>query len=173
MIEVWKTIDGFEGRYDVSNLGRVRAMFDSRQWKSGRLLTLQLDRKGYQVVGLQTQHFTKKMAKVHRLVMAAFHGNDDRTVNHKDGNKANNNLENLEYLTLKENIRHAHASGLITKTFGEKHWNAKLSDAQVEEMAEMERQNTRHWVIAERFGLRKETVSSILRLRYARTRAFA
>lgn len=166
MTEIWKTIPGYEGRYEVSTFGRIRS------FQKGVKKPV-LNRGGYFIVGLYDSSGRRITKTVHRLVMLTFCGPDARTVNHKDGNKANNRLENLEYMTVKENIQHAHHIGLCSKTFGEKHWRAKLSDAQVVEMAKMERNNIRHKVIAERFGISRETVSIILRRRYANMEALA
>lgn len=105
MDEVWKDIEGFEGLYQVSSLGRVR--------RAGRIKKPHTDHGGYLTVWL-CKNSSQKCMKVHRLVAQAFIPNPEckRTVNHFDGNKKNNRVENLEWATHSENIIHANNTGL-------------------------------------------------------------
>lgn len=111
--EIWKDISGYEGKYEVSNFGRVRNK------KTEQIMKQYINENGYCIVGLYsrveqaTKHF-----RVHRLVADAFIPNTDnkRTVNHKDGCKANNFVNNLEWATHKENLIHARNIGLIVHT---------------------------------------------------------
>jgi HNH endonuclease/NUMOD4 motif len=119
--EIWLSVrtghGAFSKFYEVSNLGRVKSF---RYFKSGRkvcLLKPSVHTKGYLYVGLAISEkgIKCKLFKVHRLVAEAF---IDRIVgkehiNHKDGDKQNNRVDNLEWCTPKENARHAHATGLI------------------------------------------------------------
>jgi hypothetical protein len=107
--EIWADIAGYEGLYQVSNLGRVR--------RDGRIKTQSEDRGGYLTVWL-SKHSKMKCAKVHRLVAGAFIENPEekRTVNHIDGDKKNNRIENLEWATHSENIIHANKMGLRVVT---------------------------------------------------------
>lgn len=108
MKEIWKDIKGYEGRYQVSNLGNVKSLNYRRkgqkkilsQWNNGR---------GYLYV-----NFSNKNYAVHRLVAETFIANIQRKedVNHIDGNKKNNNVKNLEWCSRKENIQHAWKIGL-------------------------------------------------------------
>lgn len=97
-MESWKPIKGFEDRYTVSDTGLVFSKL------SGRLLTPKVDRYGYEVVALSRN---RKMwhATVHRLVAMTFIPNPHSLpcVNHKDENKRNNRVDNLEWVTVKEN----------------------------------------------------------------------
>jgi len=122
MSEVWKPIKGYEGFYEVSSFGRVKSLASAwrNQNSSGfyltnKILKIARDKGGYQVVGI-TKNKKYKMAKVHRLAAEAFISNHENKpcVNHKDGIKANNFVENLEWCTYKENTKHAIDSGLIT-----------------------------------------------------------
>jgi hypothetical protein len=116
-MENWKDVtisDGkYIGRYQVSDAGRVRAHPDpypmTRGSRPGRILFQSKDNRGYFQVYLY-KDYKQHTVKVHRLVATEFLGErpDDMTVNHIDGNKENNAVENLEYISNKENIRHAH-----------------------------------------------------------------
>lgn len=111
--EEWRPIciDGSKWiwRYEVSNQGRVRAhpLVSARGSKPGRILKTNVDSKGYPQVDLWLDSH-RHTRKIHRLVALAFIGPkpDGCTINHKDSNKTNNRVENLEYISNKENIRH-------------------------------------------------------------------
>lgn len=103
---------------------------------------------------------------VHVLVMAAFCGPkpEGMQVNHKDGNKKNNRLSNLEYCTPSQNTTHAHANGLVkTKPVGTKHYNHRFSELDVLGMRIMAFNKTPQRKIAREFGTRQATVSAIAR----------
>lgn len=104
-MEVWKDVVGYEGLYEVSNLGRIR--------RDGRIKKPHVDHGGYETVCLYKSS-KGKWFKVHRVVASAFKPNPEnkRTVNHIDGNKQNNRVENLEWATHSENIVHANETGL-------------------------------------------------------------
>lgn len=125
MSEIWKPVAGFEGLYEVSNTGHVRSVTRDRDCGitgvhhyEGRELTLSQDAYGYLQCVLSDRGRIKK-AKVHRLVAYAFipqiEGKEH--VNHIDGDKQNNNVENLEWCTIAENNRHAYAMGLMRGGF--------------------------------------------------------
>lgn len=120
--EIWKNVIGYEGLYQVSNLGRVKSLdrIDSRGCKhKGRMLRL-ANSHGYKVVGLSNCG-KLKVYFVHRLLAEAFISNPENKpqVNHIDGNKANSNINNLEWCTPKENNIHAIKTGLRTFKTGE------------------------------------------------------
>lgn len=102
----WKTIDGFQGNYEVSSDGIVRNK------KTSRVLKQTPRPKGYVAVTLYSGTVeSRKSFLVHRLVASAFIGESELQVNHKDLNKRNNKLENLEYCTNQENMTHAVENG--------------------------------------------------------------
>jgi hypothetical protein len=124
-MEIWKEIKGYEGIYEVSNKGNVRTVAGKttftahhgvRNWKQ-RVLKF----KGHsRIVGNRVSLWKDGNFKdylVCRLVAYTFYGQDyndhTKTVNHIDGNRFNNNLENLEIVTHKENNRHAFANNLM------------------------------------------------------------
>ena len=107
--EVWKPIEGYEGIYDVSNLGRIRAYPRvGSQTSKIRLMTLATDKDGYKRVSL-SNNSKKRRFSVHRLVAKAFIPNPEGKpqVNHKNGRKDQNNIENLEWVTQSENTKHS------------------------------------------------------------------
>lgn len=122
--EIWKDIQGYEGLYQISNMGRVKSLERTRNMNlpghkkpapvRERILKFGQS-QGYQAVTLAKCGVNRKI-RVHKLVALAFVPNPDRKpeINHKDGNKHNNIAENLEWVTPKENIRHAINTGLIT-----------------------------------------------------------
>nr|DAQ29436.1 MAG TPA: homing endonuclease [Caudoviricetes sp.] len=120
MNEIWKDIEGYEGLYQVSNLGRVKS-FDSidklGRIRKGRVLKGIKDVKGYLLVNLYKNSivYTKRL---HRLVAETFIPNLENKpqVNHIDENKANNIVSNLEWMTAKENINHGTRNERMSRT---------------------------------------------------------
>lgn len=120
MIEIYKDIKGYEGLYQISNFGNVKSI--ERMVKNSshsymklkeRILKFKKSKAGYIQASINMNNVAKYFY-VHRLVAIAFLENPEnkRTVNHKDGNKLNNSLENLEWATHKENSQHAFNAGL-------------------------------------------------------------
>ena len=174
-MELWKPILGFENLYEVSNLGRVRSLdriTESGQLRKGRI------RKGfcfindYKVVKLyyNGKTFNKSM---HRLLAQAFVPNPKPeiydTVNHIDGNRRNNNLENLEWCTQKQNIQHAWETGLIPSTInsGESNVHSKLTEKDVLEIRATYIPHSKGEfgtkALSERFGVTAKTIGRIIR----------
>ena len=108
MTEIWKPVVGFEGLYEVSNLGRVKSLYD--QFKRPRVLIRKESVKpeGYCYLDLKGKQFY-----VHRLVAMAFIENPQNKpfVNHKDSNPSNNHVDNLEWVTHAENAQHGYKHG--------------------------------------------------------------
>lgn len=112
--EIWKDIPGYENRYQVSNLGRIKAC-----WSRAAIIRKQSIVKGYKCVILFTAGRAKNL-RVHRLVAQAFIPNPDNKpeVNHIDGDKLNNLASNLEWSTRSENMKHAYDNKLIMGKMG-------------------------------------------------------
>lgn len=114
MEEIWKDIEGYEGLYQISNLGRVKSLgryinkLSGNIWTDEKIKKSYTDRDGYYRVNLYKDSKIQTYM-IHRLVALAFIPNtkDKPQVNHIDGNKENNNVSNLEWCTSKENNIHA------------------------------------------------------------------
>ena len=109
-METWKDIKGYEGIYQISDKGRVRSLdrLDNKGRKThGRILAVKHDGGGYCQVAL-SKDGKQKYPKIHRLVALHFIPNPDNKpqINHKDENKENNSVENLEWVTSKENANY-------------------------------------------------------------------
>lgn len=98
MNEIWKDINGYEGKYKVSNFGRILSY---AQKKDGKITEGYTNKKGYKTIYLYDKPQHGKWHKIHRLVADAFLDNPNNLpqVNHKDENKSNNRVSNLEWCT--------------------------------------------------------------------------
>ena len=119
--EIWKDIPEYKGLYQASNLGNIRSLDREviqlsnggktyfKHTREGRILSQGIQNGGYPVVSISV-NAKRKICTVHRLVASAFidNPNNYRDVNHKDGNKQNNNIENLEWVSHSENIKHSY-----------------------------------------------------------------
>lgn len=156
MQEIWKDVPGYEGRYQVSSLGRIRTIY--RGWKGPVLYIkpLRKNKRGYFMVGLSRGGLTPGETKanrerylynwqrtfsVHRLVVLAFHGPIPTGfhVDHIDGNKENNRPENLEVVTPQENHRRAVSLGFVTLWTKDNHprHTPKYSDGAKKQLREL------------------------------------
>ena len=107
--EIWKEIEGYE-KYQISSYGRVKSLKNNKE----SIKKHSISSRGYLVVTLFKNNISKTLT-VHRLVANTFIENKDNklTVNHIDGNKLNNNISNLEWVTYSENTKHAWDTGLM------------------------------------------------------------
>lgn len=131
IVEIWKDIKGYDGIYQVSDKGNVKSLgryievVDKAQKRiytkliRERIIKQFYDNHGYKTVSLRNRGETKRF-RVHALVANAFieknESNKNLCVNHKDGNKANNDICNLEWCTYKENSRHAIDNELLSRS---------------------------------------------------------
>lgn len=122
MKEIWKDIESYEGMYQVSSLGRVKSLSRrcSTHWGTRlvpeKLLCPNVKEAGYLCLDLHKDGKSKEFS-IHRLVAQAFIPNPNNLpeVNHKDGDKQNNCVDNLEWCTNLDNVRHAIQNGLISR----------------------------------------------------------
>jgi cyclophilin family peptidyl-prolyl cis-trans isomerase len=114
--EIWKNIIGYEGLYEVSSLGRIKSLAKTRRSGANyntirkypeKILSIKLNGNGYEQTTIFKDGFSK-MVSIHRVVAEAFLITDDLTkdVNHKNGNKRCNYVENLEWVSKRENECH-------------------------------------------------------------------
>jgi predicted XRE-type DNA-binding protein len=159
MTEIWKSIEGYEDTYEVSNLGRVKSLT--------RVIEKFLNPnivKGYLQVGLFNGSGVQKKYLVHRLVAKAFLGNLEQKphVNHKDGVKSNNLFSNLEWCTASENVQHAYDNGLAKGKLGEKSHLSKLTEIEAKKIKNLLAKKTlTHLQISKLFGVSKSAISHI------------
>lgn len=165
-IEIWKDIIGYEGLYQVSNLGKIRS-FDRpiRTGKGnatrrihGRIHKQTIDAWGYSCVSLNKQGVGKK-SKVHRIVAIAFIPNPEnkRGVNHIDGDKQNNQVTNLEWATIKENNDHAIESGIHSAKL-----NLRTARIIRASYVTTRTKNEAHKTLAKRFNVSVTSIRSVL-----------
>jgi len=111
MEEVWKDIPNYEGMYQVSNLGNIKNV------KKGKIKIPNKNKNGYLYIDLWKDNKNKKMT-IHRAVAMAFLSNDNdyTDINHKDGNKTNNIVDNLEWCNRSHNLKEAYRLGLRKPT---------------------------------------------------------
>ncbi len=168
--ETWKPIPGFEGWYSVSDAGRIRRDKGVKGCRAGRIRKPGEHNSGYYCIVLSKNGIHTSWL-VHRLVLAAFVGPspEGKNTNHKDGNKRNNLLSNLEYVTLSENQMHRRiVLGKVENNpnplFGEKHQNSKLTEEIVREIRRLYATGEHfQWELGERFGIAQTTVGMIVR----------
>ena len=124
MLEEWKDIKGYEGYYQVSDCGKVRSLnrivkhgYSKRQAVKGRVRKNHLTLAGYLTITLSREAKYEIFA-IHRLIGLHFIKNpkNKKTINHIDGNKLNNCVDNLEWATHSENTLHAYKLGMINNT---------------------------------------------------------
>ncbi len=137
MQEEWKVVPGYDGRYEVSSLGRIRSYANAR-WgnrPNAKIMKVKQIPVGYLQVNLCKPKGGGKAVSglIHRLVAEAFIPNPDNlpVVNHKDGNKTNNRADNLEWVTASENSFHAVRTGLKKPSQHQKEVAAKRQSVPV------------------------------------------
>lgn len=169
-MEIWKDIKGYEGVYQISNIGRVKSLARTVRYSNGATHTVQEKIKstrknpdGYLRTSLSS-HSNKINYSIHRLVAEHFIDNNQNLeqVNHIDGNKENNAVTNLEWCTSAGNMKHAHRTGLIHYSNGEKHQWSKLTEKDVIKIMELVKDKTlTQKQIGEMFGISHSVISRI------------
>lgn len=171
MEEIWKDIEGYEGAYSISTLGRIKSEDSiatpckarpNGHFVKGRIMKTPVDTMGYKIVRLYKNGGNVK-AYVHRLVAEAFLPKDESRnyVNHIDSDRLNNNLENLEWVTQKENCAHSISKGRARYHSGEECNNVKLNKEQVIEIRKLLLVGKTQKEIAEMYNVSPSCIFSI------------
>jgi hypothetical protein len=167
-MEIWKSIEGYP-YYQVSNTGSVKSLVriilkknGQKQTIKGRLMKLKKCKFGYYRVPLVDLNGYQKNFLVHRLVLINFSAFDQekKQVNHINGDKTDNRIENLEWVTCSENQIHAHKIGLKSQK-GENHAQARLKESDILEIRKLIQLGYKQKVIAEKYGIIRSYVSEI------------
>lgn len=159
----WRLVELSNGRLEVNEVGGVRSLKSLTH--PGKILNQQISNSGYRCFAYRTDGKRLRLLLTHRLVAKAFIPNPDNKpqVNHKDGNKLNNNVSNLEWCTQSENGKHAHDNNLIKVIHGEEHPWAKLSQEQAQEIKD--KYQTGKYTqrqLAQEYGVIQQTISRIM-----------
>ena len=166
MNEEWKPVEGWEGTYSVSNMGQVRSEARTIIRSNGSPLNLKSKIMANSICswGYKRIQFDGKSYCIHKLVAQAFINNPDNKpqVNHIDGCKTNNSVDNLEWVTRAENIQHAFATGLHGNRKGSSNANSKLTEFDVKLIRLYnEHYNITDANIAKLFGVSSPSISAI------------
>jgi hypothetical protein len=169
MREIWKPVVGYAGLYEVSTLARVQSLsrvtFDQKGHPHrtiGRVLTPHAARDGYHRVWLCKQG-CPKLRLIHRMVAEAFIANPLALpqVNHLDGDKNNNALPNLEWVTASQNFRHALRTGLTVMASGERLPQSKLTRAAVQDIRAQRAAGVPLKALAQKYGVGIGAISHV------------
>lgn len=165
MIEIWKEVKGWDGKYLISDHGRFKSINGKyRVSRPEGYITLGcIGFAGYREVSLRKPGIVKKV-RVHTLVAEHFiyKPSSSECVNHKDGNKENNHWSNLEWLTRRDNCKHALETGLFNNK-GEKHHHAKLTEIDVIRMRKLRLESKLSYEeLGRRFGICRRQASDVV-----------
>ena len=165
MIETWKRIPNFS-RYEASNLGRLRSTNYKNSGKT-KVLKPAIAKDGYYQTMLQNDEGKYKSWKVHKFITLAFYGPppEGLEVNHIDGVKSNNNIDNLEYCTHQENVQHAFDNNLMKPKKGSTNGMAKLTEQDVREIREYVEANRPYYgrkALAEKYGVSDSHIKDVI-----------
>ena len=158
--EIWKDIFGYEGYYQISNFGRVKSF----SYKKNRILVCSISRTGYIKYKLSKNGILKYFS-CHRLVALSFIINEENKpqINHKNGIKTDNSVDNLEWCTASQNTLHSFKTGLNIPTKGEKNGYSKLKDCDIPIIKKLCNDGNKYEDIAKIYGVHKMQISRINR----------
>lgn len=161
--EIWHTVIKSQGTYSVSNLGRVRRDRRGPNTYEGKILVAFPSSKGYASVDIR-QNGIRKTRPIHQLVGESFIGPcpEGMEWNHKNGNKMDARVDNLEFLTHSENTLHAYRVLGVPGLCGSTNPSAKLSESQIFQIRHLYKQGLSKLLLAEKFSVSKHTIHSII-----------
>lgn len=166
MKDEWVGVLGFEDLYEVSSYGKLKRIKPANGTYLGRLLTPKRDRKGYLRYRLSRDCSTVDIS-AHKLVWTAFSGQIPAgfQINHLNGVRTDNRIENLEVCTQSQNIQHSYdfLRGVRSRNSGGQNGMAKLDEADVLEMRRLRAGGMKISDIAARFGLQPSWAGKVLR----------
>ena len=173
MGEIWKDIKGYEGLYQVSNLGRVKSVDRTDgigRHKKEKVLKPSVGHNGYYFVRLYNNGVYANL-RINRLVAEEFipTNDDSLEVNHKNGVKTDNSVENLEWCSRSENMIHAFANGLKCAQHGEQHGRSKLTPSEVDWIRENYTPRDKEYgcrAMANKLGISPSQVCGIAKFTY-------
>jgi len=163
-MEEYVDIIGYEGIYKINNLGTIRKHTKVHKNNGGTYIrdefeiSVSNDSSGYLKATLHDKYGKKSAPKVHKLVALMFIGfrPDGMTINHKDGVKHNNSVDNLEYISHTDNIIHSYDTGL-NRNYTDNHVHAKLTTEKVLEMRRNKIHSNKYY--ADKFKVDSGTIS--------------
>jgi len=161
--EKWKDVNGFEGFYRISNLGNVLSLHTYNGLKPHNRKAPINKKRGYRYIVLNARA-KKANVSLHRLLAKHFVPNPNNypCVNHVDGNKLNNSIDNLQWCTYKQNAMHAERTGLMNHLKGELCPASKLKKSQVIKILRMRKSGYMYGYIAKKLNIKLPTVASII-----------
>ena len=176
MIEIWKPVPEFEDFYEISSSGRIKSLARTIIRKDGKPLRIKekmlktpANGRGYPRVTLYKPG-NNSWNTVHSLVAKTFlphpemdigGGKNQFGVNHKDGDKMNNHVDNLEYITNANNVIHARKSGLLCAR-GSKNGRAKISENDVDSIKYLYSEGATQQELAQKFGICQTSISRVI-----------